>query len=382
MNLFSPMFVSYHMRQVFFISILLILFSAIAYVVVRGVQSLAAYPIAKHIYWTTLALMFLLMMAGFFMPTAFPSSMSKGVTFIGFSFLILLLYLFFTFLLIDVVRIIHRMVPFIADMASFRFRAAVAGIALTVLIMIIGHIRFLHPKTVHLEVKTENASKGKSMKIVAVSDLHLGVSIDRKMLRKYVSMIQSEQPDLILFAGDIIDRSVQAVIDANMHEEFRQLHAPLGVFAVLGNHEYYGEGLKKVQSFLEKSHITLLRDSVVAVNEDVYLVGRDDAANQNRKNLQNLTQNLDDSMARILLDHQPHNLTEARENQIDFQFSGHTHRGQIFPGNLLVNRLFEIGYGYKKIGPTHYYVSSGLGIWGPQYRIGTQSEMVVVQLEY
>lgn len=323
-----------------------------------------------------------MMLAGFFMPAAISPSIGKFVTFIGYSFLILLLYLFFVFLLIDIVRLINLLTPFISDMPLFRFRAATAGIALTVLVMIIGHIQFLNPKTVKLEVQTDNTSKGKNIKIVAVSDLHLGVSIDKKMLRKYVSMIQSEQPDLVLLGGDVIDRSVQAVIDANMHEELRQIQAPLGVYAVLGNHEYYGEGLKKVIPFFDKANITLLRDSAVVVNEDIYLIGRDDATHHRRKSLSDLIQNIDDSFVRILLDHQPHHLSEAQENQIDLQFSGHTHRGQIFPGNILVNKLFEIGYGYRKIGQTHFYISSGLGIWGPQYRIGTQSEMVVIDFRY
>lgn len=382
MNLFIPMFVFYVMKQAFFIFLLVVLFGAIAYVIVRGIQSFSAYPIIKHVYWTALTVMSAMMLASFFMPSAFSPPIGKIVTFIGFSFLILLLYLFFVFLLIDIARLVNLLTPFIADMPLFRFRTATAGIVLTVLVMIIGHIQFLNPKIVKLEVQTENTFKGKNMKIVAISDLHLGISIDKKMLQKYVAMIQSQQPDLVLLGGDIIDRSVQAVIDADMHEELLQIDAPLGVYAVLGNHEYYGEGLKKVHSFYDKTNITLLRDTVVAINEDIFLIGRDDAANHRRKSLSSLTQNTNNASVRLLLDHQPYNLAEARENHIDFQFSGHTHKGQILPGNLLVNKLFEIGYGYRKIGQTHYYVSSGLGIWGPQYRIGTQSEMVVIDFRY
>ena len=102
----------------------------------------------------------------------------------------------------------------------------------------------------------------------------------------------------------------------------------------------------------------------------------------NRKNLSDIVKGLDANKPRILIDHQPFHLEEAEQNGIDFQFSGHTHNGQFFPANLVVKRMYELGYGYLKKGSTHYYVSSGLGIWGPEYRIGTQSEVVVVNMSY
>ena len=82
------------------------------------------------------------------------------------------------------------------------------------------------------------------------------------------------------------------------------------------------------------------------------------------------------------MDHQPQHLEEAVINNVDLQISGHTHNGQFFPGNLMVKLMYEKGYGYLKKGKSHFYVSSGLGIWGPLYRIGTQSELVVINLKY
>jgi len=91
---------------------------------------------------------------------------------------------------------------------------------------------------------------------------------------------------------------------------------------------------------------------------------------------------LENDIPKILLDHQPENLGETQQTQIDLQLSGHTHNGQFWPGTLVVKRMFEVPYGYKKIGKTHYYTSSGIGIWGPKYRIGTVSEIVVFNLKY
>ncbi|MFZ4725789.1 MAG: metallophosphoesterase, partial [Paludibacter sp.] len=113
-----------------------------------------------------------------------------------------------------------------------------------------------------------------------------------------------------------------------------------------------------------------------------YIVGRDDKSNLNRKKLSEIVTGLDKKLPFILMDHQPYHLEEAEQNDIDFQISGHTHNGQFFPGNLFVKKMYELGYGYLKKGNTHYYVSSGLGLWGPQYRIGTESELVVINLKY
>jgi len=124
-----------------------------------------------------------------------------------------------------------------------------------------------------------------------------------------------------------------------------------------------------------------LRDSVCLVDSSFYLIGRDDRTNTKRKSLKELVTGLNVNLPRILMDHQPYHLDEAEKNNIDFQISGHTHNGQFFPGNLFVKKIYELGYGYLKKGNSHFYVSSGLGIWGPQYRIGTESELVVIHLK-
>lgn len=112
------------------------------------------------------------------------------------------------------------------------------------------------------------------------------------------------------------------------------------------------------------------------------MVGRDDRSNHQRKKLTEIVSGLDHKKPIILLDHQPFHLKEAEENGVDLQISGHTHNGQFFPGQFFVKRMYDLGYGYMKKGKTHYYVSSGLGLWGPQFRIGTQSEIVVINLKY
>ncbi|HEX3009815.1 MAG TPA: metallophosphoesterase, partial [Bacteroidales bacterium] len=194
-----------------------------------------------------------------------------------------------------------------------------------------------------------------------------------------VSLINQYNPDVILIAGDLFDRNLHTIERQGMESELRKLKARYGVYAVLGNHEYFGN-VNKAGEIIARSGITLLKDSVVIIDNKFVLIGRDDYTNRRRKPLQQLIANVDKNLPKILLDHQPVHLNEAQENNIDLQISGHTHNGQIFPINRIVSKIYELGYGYKQKGNTHFYVSSGLGLWGAPLRLGTQSEIVKVQL--
>jgi len=133
-----------------------------------------------------------------------------------------------------------------------------------------------------------------------------------------------------------------------MAEEFRQIKAPLGVYAISGNHEYYAENPYTTSEYLKAAGITYLRDSAALVNNSFYIVGRDDRTNHKRKNLSDIVNGIDKTKPVILLDHQPFHLNEAQENGVDLQISGHTHNGQFFPGNLLVKKMYELGHGYMQ----------------------------------
>jgi predicted MPP superfamily phosphohydrolase len=210
----------------------------------------------------------------------------------------------------------------------------------------------------------------------------LGISLGEKATQKYVNMINAEKPDLVLFVGDVIDHSVPVVMEQHLDRQLRQISAPLGVYGILGNHEYFAGVDNRLYDFYRKSGIILLQDSSVMIDNDIYIIGRDDASNKHRASLSRIMTSIDQSKPTILLDHQPNNLQDAEKNHIDLQISGHTHDGQVFPGNLIASKMFELSNGFLKKGNTNYYVSSGLGIWGPLYRIGTQSEMVVIRFKF
>ena len=169
-----------------------------------------------------------------------------------------------------------------------------------------------------------------------------------------------------------------------MYEELRRLKAP--VYACLGNHEYYS-GEPGARQFYRDAGIHLLRDSVAQVG-DLLVIGRDDRTNPHRKPLAKILQQSKlpslggaGGGPSILLDHQPYHLEQAERQGIDFQFSGHTHHGQVWPISWITDAIYECSFGSHQRGATRYYVSSGMGIWGGKFRIGTRSEYVVLKIE-
>ncbi len=353
------------------------------YVLWRGWQALPASSFSRQLFLIVAIFMFLCMMGGMIFGHLLPHYFVKVISLTGFTYFIIVAYLFISFLAVDIVRIANYFIGFApAGMAVFRFWALITTFAVTFIALIYGNYKFKHPEVVTLNLSVDKPTQNKTLKIVAASDIHLGITIDKDRLKKYVQLINNQHPDIVLLAGDITDRSIVPVINQHMDKELRTIKAPLGVYAISGNHEFYAETINAAADYLKKAGITYLRDQTVLIGKDFYVVGRDDKTNHQRKELNELVSGLDHSKPIILLDHQPFNLHEAEENGVDLQISGHTHNGQFFPGNLLVKKMYQLGYGYMKKGKTNYYVSSGLGLWGPQYRIGTQSEIVLINLRY
>lgn len=288
------------------------------------------------------------------------------------SWIFWLLYLVLLFLALDLLRLIPQLRPLLVPSWPL---AGVLGL-LIVGIFAWGSYRYQHKVRVPLELTVAKQLE-RPIKIVGISDLHLGYTIGSEELSRWVKLINAEHPDLILIAGDLVDGDVRPVLEDRLAELVNQLEAP--VYACLGNHEYLG-GEAREKGFIRQTKIQLLQDSVATFEDKLYIIGRDDATNRHRRSLRELTAGLDRTKPILLLDHQPHHLEEAEQTGIDLQLSGHTHRGQVFPINLIVDQLYERSHGYHRRGATQYYVSSGIGIWGGKYRIGTQSEYAVITL--
>jgi predicted MPP superfamily phosphohydrolase len=217
------------------------------------------------------------------------------------------------------------------------------------------------------------------------SDFHLGTANRDAWLEKVVAKINELKPDIVFLPGDIVDMYVPRAGVAQMIATLRKISAPLGVFSVTGNHEYYG-GLKKNLEYLAKAGIRVLQDEAVKIKDEFYLVGRKDRTalsfKENRKTLKEILATVDGQLPLILLDHQPYRLGEAEEARIDLQLSGHTHAGQLFPLNLINKKVWEQYWGYLRKGKTQYYVSCGVGTWGPPVRTGSTPEIIQIRLTF
>ncbi|MCD8262576.1 MAG: metallophosphoesterase, partial [Bacteroides sp.] len=297
---------------------------------------------------------------------------------IGTSWFFIMVYLLILFLLGDILRLCG--IKQVNELLFSNWKSLMALTGLLGILFTAGYINCNHKERTEIRLNTSRWSTVKThVRIVAVSDLHLGYGIGPDEFSRWIEKINVEKPDIVLIAGDLIDNSVKSLYHYNMAEMFNRIHTRYGIFMVPGNHEYY-TGMKESLEFLSKTGITLLRDSAALTPAGIYIVGRDDKTNENRKSLGEIVAGLDPDYPVILLDHQPYHLEEAQENNIFLQFSGHTHRGQVWPISWITDKIYEISYGYGQKGDTHYYISSGLGIWGGKFRIGTRSEYVVIDI--
>lgn len=219
--------------------------------------------------------------------------------------------------------------------------------------------------------------------VAVASDLHLGNIVGNRHLRRMVSEINAMNPDIVLLAGDVLDDSIEPFVRNKMDQQLKQLKARYGVYAVLGNHEYYGGSIARYTEVMKKIGIKVLQDEVVEAT-GVYIVGRKDKTAEampgGRMSVDALVDGLDRSKPVIMMDHQPTGFDAAARAGVDVLLSGHTHRGQIAPNHWITRRLFELDWGYLLKEKLHVIVSSGYGTWGPPIRLASRSELIKLEI--
>lgn len=298
-----------------------------------------------------------------------PSSLHRTLHIVGSVWLVFILYMVLTTALFDIV---HLIIP--------TFHGGVMyALCATGLLLFCGYINYRQPDIKHITITTEKLADGEHLRVVAVSDIHLGYGTGREALSKYVKLINGESPDAVVIVGDLIDNSIRPVAEARMEEVLSTINAPLGVYMVPGNHEYIS-GLAKCDAYLRHTNIHLLRDSIIKLPHNIELICRDDRINQHRKPLEELASEADNESFTIVLDHQPYDIATSNALGIDLHLSGHTHHGQVWPLNIITDLMYDQSHGYRKWSTTHAYVSSGLSLWGPPFRIGTKSDMAVIDI--
>lgn len=378
---------------IIFIGIISLVYGLINfYIFSRGVQAFT--PGSAGRFWFTLV--FWVIVSAFIIARIleryYPCAFTGILTWVGSFWLAFMLYFLLIVILIDVSRILQHFFHiyphfFFTDLARTKMITFIVSVSVVTLIVALGFINARNPRIKPLSLHINKTVQGdKTLNIVMTSDIHLGTLIAKRKANKLVAVINSLHPDIVLFAGDLVDEDLSPVIKFNLGENLVQIHARFGVFAIPGNHEYIG-GAEPAIRYLKDHGIIMLRDTFLQIDERFYLVGRDDRdkprfTGKPRKELPELMKGIDHSFPIILMDHQPFNLEKAVESGVDLQLSGHTHHGQLWPLNYLTQAMYELSWGYMKKGTTHFYVSSGFGTWGPPIRLGNKPEIVNIHLSF
>lgn len=358
------------------------------YIGFRGFNSVRTkFTVNKAVYWGIIfvfAVMYFVSMLG---KNYLPKRLDLILNTIGGYWLAAFVYFVAFVVIIDIFRFLGRKLKVVPEvLKNNTWVVAIAVVAVVAVILAIGVYNATVPKVVHYAVNIDKKSDIKKLKCVMVSDIHLGETIGRDRLHRAVQIINGLNADIVVIAGDLIDNEIEPVKNENMLEELKGIRSKYGVYAIMGNHEYYAKKTEEIQQLIEKNSVTVLRDKIIVIDNSFCLAGREDSVadmyGYKRKELKDLLKTADSKLPLIVLDHQPKNLEEPRKAGVDLQLSGHTHAGQFFPISLFTHMMYEEDHGYLKEGNFNLIVSSGYGTWGPTVRIGSQSEILDIDISF
>lgn len=380
---------------VFVIGMVIFIYTMLNYYIgLRGWHAFTGFfsLLSARVYWLAFWLLALSYLAGRLGQKYLPEFVTYWLTLMGAYWLAAMFYFVLILPVIDLLRLLDKGLGFLpAAVKQNPLAAPVAGFLVLMLvagILTYGTWNSRHPVITKYELTVaKNAGTLRQLHVVMVSDIHLGEIIHNGRLTKMVNMINELKPDIVLLPGDVIDENIGPFVAQNMTGTFRRLHPRYGIFAVPGNHEYIGGHIDDAVRYLEEAGIRVLRDGYVKVADSFYVAGRDDRARvrmggKPRQDLAGLLAGVDRAYPVILLDHQPVRLEEAQQNGVDVQLSGHTHRGQLFPNQLITQRLFEKDWGLLQKDNLQVIVSSGFGTWGPPVRTGNKPEVVDLVINF
>lgn len=311
---------------------------------------------------------------------------SQFLTWVGSFWFAISLYLFLIIVFVDLLRLSNYFFHWFPAWITLHYEGtkqitALFAIIVTTTLNVVGYINARSPHirdiTINIAKPTE---KLRSLSVAVATDIHLGAIVGNSQLTNLVDMINGINPDIVFLAGDIVDEDIRPVMKENMGEILKNIRSRYGTYAVTGNHEYYS-GVEETIRYLTDHGVSFLRDSAIVIDDTFVLVGREDRTltqmtGLTRKPLGQILAGFDKKLPILMMDHQPLGLSDAIENKVDLQVSGHTHNGQIWPIQFITHMIFELSWGFKKIGDTNFYVSCGYGTWGPPVRLVNQPEVV------
>jgi predicted MPP superfamily phosphohydrolase len=313
---------------------------------------------------------------------------AKILAYVGYTWMGAILIFFVTGILTDIFRLImyglgsafSKEFSFITSAHPFYFFTC---LFLVFFVVVYGTFEARNIRTEYISIPTNKISADIGrVRIVQISDVHLGLIIGEKRIKSIVNAIQEAKPDILVSTGDLVDGQLDNL--ESFSDYLRDIKTPYGKFAVTGNHEFYA-GLTRALTFTKKAGFQILMGEVKQIPGLINIAGIDDEAvrgwsqGENKKEIDVLSK-VDNSHFTIFLKHRP--VAYAGPSRLfDLQLSGHTHKGQIFPFGLIVRLFFRTYYGLHHLSnDTYLYVSRGTGTWGPPIRFLAPPEVTIIDL--
>jgi predicted MPP superfamily phosphohydrolase len=374
----------------FFLSVLVIYLSCCGYAVWKGRNAVSKKPKHRIIYALIFSFIFLLypvmrVVENFIQAEWVWGLLWLGAVGLGFGF-----YTLLGLIIMDITRIVFSLLGnwvlwFEMNVKNVRRYGPMVVWAVALALTVHGVINAQNPVVRHVRIQLfKDFPDRKELRVAAVSDIHIGSLIREDRVEKLVNMVNDLQPDIILLLGDVIDEDAGMVIKKDWGRSLRSLQAPLGVYAVVGNHEYYSH-VDACTEYLTQHYIRVLRDETAKIANSFYLVGREDFARtmmlrDPRASIKSLLGGVDKDLPIIVMDHQPRGWRDAVEAGVDVYLAGHTHAGQLWPLHHLTRLIFGVRQGFKALDQTSIFISNGFGTWGPPMRVGNRPDIVLFTL--
>jgi predicted MPP superfamily phosphohydrolase len=374
---------------IFFLIVLTIYSLANIYIYFKIYNALPALRENRLIFTVTFFLVAGIFIIAKILESRHSSLITDSLNIIGGFWLAFMLYGFLFFLVSDIIFLILK-IPGVLNAHNipvYRKWSFIVTLALSALMIGGGFINALLPVVKEYNITIDKpAGNKKSLRVAAVSDIHLGSTIRKRSIRKLSAILKDLHPDVVFLLGDIVDGEIGPVLRGDLLNYFVCPHCKDGLFAITGNHEFIG-GADRTIPYIESKGIRLLKDEVVTIEGGIQIIGRIDRDSRrfygkDRMPLDSLMAKVDTTRPVILLDHQPFHLNEVASSGVDLELSGHTHNGQMWPLNYITKAVYELSYGYLKKGKTHFIVSSGYGLWGPRVRSGSRSEVLLINIKF
>jgi len=313
---------------------------------------------------------------------------ARGLAYIGFVWMGLIFVFFSVSIFFDVYRVLHFLArhltePPLANLTLSLRNFCVLSIVLSFAVVIYGYFEALNIRTEHLTVKTDKLPERiERIRITQISDVHLGLIVGKWRLNRILQKVGESHPDILVSTGDLVDGQMDS--PEMLAGMLRSIPVKYGKFAVTGNHELYA-GLERALAFTEKAGFTILRGEGKTVEGVINIAGVDDPVRGPYRPEQTvsekmLLENLPGKKFTLFLKHQPV-VNKGSAGLFDLQLSGHTHKGQIFPFNLMTKLFYRMHTGLTVLDSgARLYTSRGTGTWGPPIRFLSPPEVTVIDI--